>query len=606
MKKMKIVSKKHLYVVLGVIFGLILSVSLVFIGSTSKAQPVEKYKWVPKSGKYYESVQSVKLSSKKASFTDLARNSAWNEIRQLYSLGITSGVTKTVYNPAGSVTRLQMALFLYRLVGEPDFTPEDTHTFKDVSKLSKSDLQAVNWLYSSGISTGTDKKSQYFSPKETVTRLQMALFLYRLFSPSDYKIVKANTKVAWKDLKKSSQDKTAVSFLADLGVTTGTTSKTFSPYQLVTRAQMALFLTRSYSKLSGNKLPSAKDTATGSIAKATKVANPNVKMFKNGWNGDGFYYDYTASGESKRAVFEGGRSLSVISVNGTWKSKWIEHGGAKGAMGLPVTKAKCDSPKRNGKSGCHQDFENGEIFWASGVGKHAVIGDLLKKYAAQGYERGKYGYPKIDETQMCGGNWYQAFEKGVFSIGGCNPNNVKQPYFVYADGQKIIVANKKNPLPANWAPGENSTAVSQLRKFIAAANRAGIGLQYSWSGYRSYSRQAGLYNSYARRDGKAAADTYSARPGYSEHQTGFAFDLIDRSGNLYRGNDRSYNYNTDWVAQHAANYGFIIRYRAEWESVTGYEAEPWHLRYLGVSLAKKVKKANQPLETYLNFAGGGY
>ena len=81
-----------------------------------------------------------------------------------------------------------------------------------------------------------------------------------------------------------------------------------------------------------------------------------------------------------------------------------------------------------------------------------------------------------------------------------------------------------------------------------------------YSGYRSYEYQEQLYNNYVAREGKEAADTYSARPGYSEHQTGLAFDLLDTTGNLLDGEE-----NKDaiaWLHTHAHEYGFIIRFQA--------------------------------------------
>ena len=102
------------------------------------------------------------------------------------------------------------------------------------------------------------------------------------------------------------------------------------------------------------------------------------------------------------------------------------------------------------------------------------------------------------------------------------------------------------------------------------------------SGYRSYATQKRLYNNYVSSDGKEAADTYSARPGYSEHQTGLAFDLNSVEESFA---------NTDegkWVKDNCYRYGLIIRYPKGKESITGYIYEPWHLRYVGVKLATKL------------------
>jgi D-alanyl-D-alanine carboxypeptidase len=174
----------------------------------------------------------------------------------------------------------------------------------------------------------------------------------------------------------------------------------------------------------------------------------------------------------------------------------------------------------------------------------------------------------------------------------------------YKDG--VLIVNKKHRLPADYSPGENPEAVANLKNLIAAGQAAGLDLIYSWSGFRSYATQASLYNSYAAQDGIVLTDTYSARPGFSEHQTGLAFDLKDHTGNLYRINDQTYNPATDWVALHAHEFGFIVRYFNATQSITGYSGEPWHLRYLGTNLATKVYQSGLTLEEYLGVPGGGY
>ncbi|GHT82164.1 hypothetical protein FACS1894125_4320 [Actinomycetota bacterium] len=177
-----------------------------------------------------------------------------------------------------------------------------------------------------------------------------------------------------------------------------------------------------------------------------------------------------------------------------------------------------------------------------------------------------------------------------------------------ADG--VLVVNKKHPLPATFNPGENLEARQAVDRLVDDANDAGIDLTHIYSSFRSFEYQVNLYNRYVQDEGKVAADTFSARPGYSEHQSGLAFDLMtsdtDYNGLMYRQDDPTYDYNTDWVAQHCANYGFIIRFRDEWEPTTGYVGEPWHLRYLGIDLAQKVFASGKSLEEYLGVDGGDY
>ena len=157
----------------------------------------------------------------------------------------------------------------------------------------------------------------------------------------------------------------------------------------------------------------------------------------------------------------------------------------------------------------------------------------------------------------------------------------------------ILIANKTHGLPADYDPGIDAVASSALAKMQMAAAEEGIEL-FVVSGYRSYSYQQNLYNNYVARDGQAAADRYSARPGYSEHQTGLAFDLNSLEESF--GETRE----GIWLKEHCYEYGFIIRYPKEKEAETGYMYEPWHVRYLGEDLAKQVYESGLCLEEYLD------
>ncbi len=155
-----------------------------------------------------------------------------------------------------------------------------------------------------------------------------------------------------------------------------------------------------------------------------------------------------------------------------------------------------------------------------------------------------------------------------------------------------LIANKTYSLPASYAPGDLTEAcAAAFRKMQQAAWKDGIDL-YIVSGYRSYSTQQRIYNNYCARDGKAVADTYSARPGHSEHQSGLAMDL----NSLYA----SFAYTAEgrWLAANAHKYGFIIRYQKNKQAITGYVYEPWHVRYLGEALAADVYQSGLCLEEY--------
>ena len=169
-----------------------------------------------------------------------------------------------------------------------------------------------------------------------------------------------------------------------------------------------------------------------------------------------------------------------------------------------------------------------------------------------------------------------------------------------SDGQEIIIVNKKHPLNANYAPGEDPEAQAAFKQLVAAMQEEGFPISDHYSGYRSYDSQSQLYQNYVAQDGQAEADRYSARPGYSEHQTGLAYDLIDTAGNLLTETRAS-----QWLREHAADYGFVVRYTEDKEEITGYTAESWHIRHIG-SEAKKIAQSGLSLEEYFEVPGGDY
>ena len=173
-------------------------------------------------------------------------------------------------------------------------------------------------------------------------------------------------------------------------------------------------------------------------------------------------------------------------------------------------------------------------------------------------------------------------------------------YSLQGKYEEILIVNKRYPLSAQYNPGENPTAKAALLKLIADMRGAGYDISDQYSGFRSYDTQAELYQNYVNRDGKEAADRYSARPGYSEHQSGLAFDLIDGQGNLLEEAGAS-----QWLLENAANYGFIVRFLKGKEASTGYIPESWHLRFIGQE-AKEIAASGKSLEEYFGISGGDY
>ncbi len=150
----------------------------------------------------------------------------------------------------------------------------------------------------------------------------------------------------------------------------------------------------------------------------------------------------------------------------------------------------------------------------------------------------------------------------------------------------IIIANKTYSLPSSYAPGMNANVTAHANEMFAAAKEAGYTM-WNQSGFRSYEKQKSLYNNYVNRSGKAAADTYSARPGHSEHQTGLAFDVCATNRPCINSNFDS-TAEAAWLSENAYKYGFILRYPSGKSGITGYKYESWHFRYVGVDLATKL------------------
>lgn len=173
-------------------------------------------------------------------------------------------------------------------------------------------------------------------------------------------------------------------------------------------------------------------------------------------------------------------------------------------------------------------------------------------------------------------------------------------YSIQGKYDEIVIANKHYPLSKDYNPGENPTAKAELLKLIAAMKEEGFAISDDYSGFRSYETQEKLYQEYVVEDGQETADRESARPGYSEHQTGLAFDVIGTNGDLVTEEKAA-----QWLLDHAADYGFVVRYLKGKEKETGYMSEEWHLRYVGKE-AKEIAESGLSLEEYYGFEGGDY
>lgn len=173
----------------------------------------------------------------------------------------------------------------------------------------------------------------------------------------------------------------------------------------------------------------------------------------------------------------------------------------------------------------------------------------------------------------------------------------------------LVLVNKYNFLKEDYIPDnlvEITNCVNGTRLLVKEANDAfnmlcndaiNQNLQIRViSSYRSYDYQKNLYNKYVEQDGIDKADTYSARPGHSEHQTGLVID-VDNGKTSFENFESTEEFK--WMQENAHKYGFILRYPKGKEEITGYDYESWHYRYVGIEVAQTIHDNNLTLDEYI-------
>lgn len=180
----------------------------------------------------------------------------------------------------------------------------------------------------------------------------------------------------------------------------------------------------------------------------------------------------------------------------------------------------------------------------------------------------------------------------------------------------LVLVDRTHSLPGHYVPSDlvhlneygipvnNNTIlgrhimVDALKQMIAAGQRAGFYLVAA-SAYRSYADQVSIFNAYVRDYGLEKANTFSAKPGQSQHQLGTAIDFTTAQMGYGLSQTFAYTGTGHWLLANAYKYGFYISYPQGKESVTGYECEPWHFRYLGVQNARDLQRSGLIMQTYL-------
>lgn len=197
----------------------------------------------------------------------------------------------------------------------------------------------------------------------------------------------------------------------------------------------------------------------------------------------------------------------------------------------------------------------------------------------------------------------------------------QDPRFTSTDSL-LIFANKKHKLPDGYVPSDlvslnvttaygdvmmKQEAADAIYNMFSAANAEGV-YPVVTTAYRSEDFQSQLYYGYVERDGQEMADTYSSRPGYSDHQTGLAADISCAEIDYELSDSFENTAEGMWLHDHAHEYGFVMRYPNGKENITGYTYEPWHFRYVGISEATAIYTTDpdESMEEYYGIAGGNY
>lgn len=198
--------------------------------------------------------------------------------------------------------------------------------------------------------------------------------------------------------------------------------------------------------------------------------------------------------------------------------------------------------------------------------------------------------------------------------------NIEQDntYIINNPESTLVLVNKQRKLPENFVPSQlitpnvnfsnegakeknqmKAVAALALEKLFISAEENGH-ILYAVSGYRSFKRQKSIYNNFVSKSGKEKAETFSARPGTSEHQTGLAMDISVESQSFLLTEKFGETPEGIWVKNNAHRFGFILRYPKEKVDITGYIYEPWHIRYIGINHASYLFKNNLVLEEVIN------
>ena len=275
-------------------------------------------------------------------------------------------------------------------------------------------------------------------------------------------------------------------------------------------------------------------------------------------------------------------------------------------------------------------------FWSLGIGDDGAGTSIGKNQNNEGNQAGE-GLP----AQNPGGQTGEGDQQGTGDSGendgqtepGGNgsqepgssqaPENNENEAQSLEDAEEkglLILVNKQHSIDQDYQPDDlreikyvasgrdpstrymREEAADAFEKMVDKAAEDGFELKMT-TAYRSYGFQKLLFDSYVKKEGEEAANKYSAKPGQSEHQTGLAVDVSSPSVDYQLSDDYGETKEGKWLARHAHEFGFIIRFPKGKEDITGYQYEPWHIRYVGLTAAEEIYEQKLTLEEYLQEKG---
>ncbi|WP_179123007.1 M15 family metallopeptidase [Ferroacidibacillus organovorans] len=254
------------------------------------------------------------------------------------------------------------------------------------------------------------------------------------------------------------------------------------------------------------------------------------------------------------------------------------------------------------------------------IGYHRSLSRLIENHVLLGLQKAVSIQSSKKEGQGVASKSIRTHTK---SSGTVHSNLFGSLQTVRDPSSQLVLVNKENRLPSGYVPSDlvvpsvpflygardaefhlmRKVAALALARMFAAAKQDGVFMD-GVSAYRSYATQASLFAQYVQQYGKLAAEQFSALPGESEHETGLAIDVSGSSGRCAVQSCFSKTPQAIWLQKHAATYGFIIRYPKGKQAITGYEYEPWHIRYVGILPAKYIVGHNITFEQYVAMMNG--